>query len=116
MGPQLSRAGPSFSTINHSSFHRRALFDPSHELFEDVIKPAVFPGSYELIEKSRSLGLRQIVITGALDLSVKPLMEHLNITEYVTNRLEFVNGVATGRLLPPIMAAATKASWIRTFH
>ena len=85
------------------------------ELFEDVIKPAVFPGSYELIEKSRSLGLRQVVITGALDLSVKPLMEHLNITEYVTNRLEFVNGVATGRLLPPIMAAATKASWIRTF-
>ena len=87
----------------------------AQELFEDVIKPAVFPGSYELIEKSRSLGLRQVVITGALDLSVKPLMEHLNITEYVTNRLEFVNGVATGRLLPPVMAAATKASWIRTF-
>ena len=87
----------------------------AQELFEDVIKPAVFPGSYELIEKSRSLGLRQVVFTGALDLSVKPLMEHLNITEYVTNRLEFVNGVATGRLLPPVMAAATKASWIRTF-
>lgn len=87
----------------------------AQELFEDVIKPAVFPGAYELIDKSRSLGLRQVVITGALDLSVKPLMEHLNITEYVTNRLEFVNGVATGRLLPPVMAAATKASWIRIF-
>lgn len=87
----------------------------AQELFEDVIKPAVFPGAYELIEKSRNLGLRQIVITGALDLSVKPLMEHLNITEYVTNRLEFVNGLATGRLLPPVMAAATKASWIRVF-
>jgi HAD superfamily hydrolase (TIGR01490 family) len=87
----------------------------AQELFDTVIKPAVFPGAYELIEKSRSLGLRQIVITGALDLSVKPLMEHLNITEYVTNRLEFVNGVATGRLLPPVMAAATKASWIRIF-
>ena len=87
----------------------------AQELFEDVIKPAVFPGSYELIEKSRKLGLRQIVITGALDLSVKPLMEHLGITEYVTNRLEFVNGAATGRLLPPVMAAATKASWIRTY-
>ena len=87
----------------------------ANELFVDVIKPAVFPGAFELIEKSRSLGLRQVVITGALDLSVKPLMEHLGITEYVTNRLEFVNGVATGRLLPPVMAAATKASWIRTF-
>jgi phosphoserine phosphatase len=26
-----------------------------------------------------------------------------------------VKGVATGRLLPPVMAAATKASWIRTY-
>jgi len=75
----------------------------AQELFEDVIKPAVFPGTYELIEKSRKLGLRQVVITGALDLSVKPLMEHLGITEYVTNRLEFVNGMATGRLLPKRM-------------
>ena len=85
------------------------------DLFLSVLKPAVFPGSYELLEKSRSLGLRQVVVTGALDVSVKPLMEHLGIEEYVANRLEFVNGVATGRLLPPVMAAATKASWIRVF-
>jgi HAD superfamily hydrolase (TIGR01490 family) len=87
----------------------------AEELFEDVLKPAIFPGAFELIEKSRSLGLRQIVVTGALDLSVIPLMKHLGIQDYVTNRLEFVNGVATGRLLPPVVAAATKASWIRTF-
>ncbi len=87
----------------------------AQELFETVLRPAVFPGTYELIGKSRSLGLRQVVVTGALDVSVKPLMEHLGITEYVANRLEFVSGVATGRLLPPVMAAATKASWIRTF-
>ena len=87
----------------------------AHELFEDVIKPAVFPGTYELIDKSKKLGLRQVVITGALDISVAALMKHLGITEYVTNRLEFVNGIATGRLLPPVMAAATKASWIRTY-
>jgi len=87
----------------------------AEELLEDVLKPGVFPGTYELIEKSRSLGLRQVVVTGALDVSVKPLMEHLGITEYVANHLEFVNGIATGRLLPPVMAAATKASWIRIF-
>jgi phosphoserine phosphatase len=59
--------------------------------------------------------LRQVVVTGALDVSVTPLMAHLGITDFVSNRLEFVNGIATGRLLPPVMAAATKASWIRTF-
>ena len=87
----------------------------SQELFDSLIKPAVFPGAYELVEKSRSLGLRQVVVTGALDVSVKPLMDHFGITDFVCNRLEFVNGVATGRLLPPVMAAATKASWIRIF-
>jgi HAD superfamily hydrolase (TIGR01490 family) len=87
----------------------------AEELFEDVLKPAIFPGAFELIEKSRSLGLRQVVVTGALDLSVTPLMKYLGIEDYVANRLEFVNGVATGRLLPPVLAAATKASWIRTF-
>jgi len=87
----------------------------AEELFEDILKPAVFPGAFELIEKSRSLGLRQVVVTGALDLSVTPLMKYLGIEDYVANRLEFVNGVATGRLLPPVLAAATKASWIRTF-
>ena len=33
----------------------------------------------------------------------------------MTNRLEFVDGYATGRLLPPMMAAATKASWMRIY-
>ena len=85
------------------------------ELFETVLKPAVFPGAFELIEKSRSLGLRQVVVTGALDFSVAPLMEYLGVDDFVANRLEFVNGVATGRLLPPVLASATKASWIRTY-
>ena len=85
------------------------------ELFETVLRPAVFPGTFELIRKSKSLGLRQVVVTGALDISVEPLMRHLGITDYAANRLEFVNGVATGRLLPPVLASATKASWIRTY-
>ena len=87
----------------------------ANELFATVLKPAVFPGALELIEKSRSLGLRQVVVTGALDFSVKQLMEYLGIQDYVASRLEFVNGEATRRLLPPVLAAATKASWIRTF-
>ena len=85
------------------------------ELFENAIRPSIFPGSYSLIDKSKQLGLRQVLVTGALDLTVEPLAKHLGIDDYVTNRLEFVDGAATGRLLPPVMAAATKASWMRTY-
>lgn len=85
------------------------------ELFETTIKPSIYPGAYTLIAKSKELGLRQVLVTGALDITVEPLARHLKIDEYVTNRLEFVDGYATGRLLPPVMAAATKASWIRIY-
>jgi HAD superfamily hydrolase (TIGR01490 family) len=87
----------------------------AEELFENVIRPSIFPGAYELIDKSRRLGLRQVLVTGALDLTVRPLARHLGIDDAVTNRLEYVDGKATGRLLPPIMAAATKASWMRVY-
>ncbi|MCS6885071.1 MAG: HAD family phosphatase [Acidobacteriota bacterium] len=87
----------------------------SKELFEKVLRPNVFPGAKELISKSRSLGLRQVVVTGAIDLMIKDLMEYLEVDDFVANRLEFVNGRATGRLLPPVMASATKAMWIRQY-
>ena len=87
----------------------------AEDLFEEVIRPSIYPGTLELLDTSRTLGLRQVVVTGALDLTIQPLLRHLGISEYVANRLEFVDGRATGRLKPPVMASATKASWIRTY-
>lgn len=87
----------------------------SEELFEEVLKPAIFEGTPDLIAKSKKLGHRQVVVTGALDFSVAPLCEYLGIDDFAANRLEFVNGYATGRLLPPVMASATKATWIREY-
>ena len=102
-----------FQSYKGESIDRLRFF--SEELFEDVLKPAIFAGTLDLIEKSRKLGHRQIVITGALDFSMKPLIDYLGVDDFVANRLEFVNGYATGRLLPPVMASATKARWIREY-
>jgi HAD superfamily hydrolase (TIGR01490 family) len=87
----------------------------SEDMFEDVIKPSIYPGTLDLLEKSRSMGLRQVVVTGALDITIQPLLRYLGIEDYAANRLEFSDGKATGRLVPPVMASATKASWIRTY-
>jgi len=87
----------------------------SEELFEEVLKPAIFPGTPELIAQSKKIGQRQVVLTGALDFTIKRLMDYLEIDDYKANRLEFVNGYATGRILPPVMASATKAKWIREY-
>ena len=87
----------------------------SDELFEEVLKPAIYNGTPELIAQGKKIGQRQVVLTGALDFTIARLMDHLGIDDYVANRLEFVNGYATGRVLPPVMASATKAKWIREY-
>jgi HAD superfamily hydrolase (TIGR01490 family) len=87
----------------------------SEELFEEVLKPAIYDGTPELIAQSKKIGQRQVVLTGALDFTIEHLMDYLGIEDYKANRLEFVNGYATGRVLPPVMASATKAKWIREF-
>ena len=87
----------------------------SEELFEDVLKPAIYPGTRELIAQSKKIGQRQVVISGALDFTIEKLVEYLGIDECAANRLEFVNGYATGRILPPVMASATKAKWMREY-
>lgn len=85
------------------------------ELFETTLKPAIFDGTFDLIKQSKKNGHRQVVLTGALDFTIEKLMDYLGIDDYVANRLEFVNGYATGRVLPPVMASATKAAWIREY-
>jgi HAD superfamily hydrolase (TIGR01490 family) len=87
----------------------------SDELFEEVLKPAIYDGTPELIAQGKKIGHRQVVLTGALDFTIARLVDHLGIDDYVANRLEFVNGYATGRVLPPVMASATKAKWIREY-
>ncbi len=100
---------------SYAGFSKDRLRYFSDELFEDVLKPAIYEGTPELIAQGKKIGQRQVVLTGALDFTIERLMDHLGIDDYVANRLEFVNGYATGRVLPPVMASATKAKWIREY-
>ena len=102
-----------FQSYKGESTDRLRFF--AEELFEDVLKPAIYAGTAELIAQGKKIGQRQVVLTGALDFTIDKLMGHLGIDDYVANRLEFVNGYATGRVLPPVMASATKAKWIREY-
>jgi HAD superfamily hydrolase (TIGR01490 family) len=87
----------------------------AEDLFEQVLQPALFPGAAELIERSRAMGLRQVLVTGAFDLALGPFLDALGIEQWATNRLDVVDGKATGRLVPPVMAGAAKAAWIRSY-
>jgi HAD superfamily hydrolase (TIGR01490 family) len=81
----------------------------SEEVFDSVIRPRIFLGTVDLIEKCKAAGYRIVLVTGSLDVTVAPLARYLGADDAITNRLEMKDGYATGKLLRPVVAGPTKA-------
>jgi HAD superfamily hydrolase (TIGR01490 family) len=87
----------------------------AEELFEDVIEPNIYPRAKDLVDESRRAGVRQVLISGALDFTLRPLARYLGVDELIANQLEFDGGYATGKLAKPFVAGATKAEIMRQY-
>lgn len=100
---------------NYKGFSEDRLIVLGEEIFEKVIKPNIFDGAQDLINRSKSRGVHQVLVTGAIDHVTKPLAEYLGVDAWVANTLEVKDHVATGRLVQPMIAGANKAQWIRRY-
>ena len=83
------------------------------EVFASVLKPALFPAAASLVEKSRAAGHEVVFVSGALDWIVKLLADHFGGGGVIANRLEMKAGIATGKLLKPVVAGPEKARIVR---
>ena len=52
-----------------------------------------------------------ILVSQGLDHVMRPLANHLGVSRLVSNRLEFRGGVATGRLLDPVIRPRSPLAW-----
>ena len=91
------------------------LLEFAEDHFEKVLRPNIFPGAKELVDSGQKKGLRQVIVSGSVDFMVAPLARHLEIDDIITNRLELRNGVATGKLVKPVVAGANKARFIQEY-
>jgi HAD superfamily hydrolase (TIGR01490 family) len=95
--------------------HRDRLIGLADDLFEVTLKPSIYPQAQTLIDTTRALGYRNILVTGTLDFTIRPIALHFGFEEVICNRLEFKNHVATGRVLPPLLAQDEKARRIKEY-
>jgi HAD superfamily hydrolase (TIGR01490 family) len=82
------------------------------DVFEDIVEPRIFRGAQELIDQCHIAGQRVVLVTGSLDHVIQHLAEYLGADAYITNRLEFKDGIATGKLMRPVVAGPEKAGII----
>ncbi|MDP9036009.1 MAG: HAD-IB family hydrolase [Myxococcota bacterium] len=83
------------------------------EVFDSVIKRALYPGARDLVQRCRAEGHEVVLVSGALDFLMERLAKHLGATGFLANRLEIKDGYATGKLLRPIVAGPEKARLVR---
>src|SRR5229473_2378558 len=84
-------------------------------LSEDRLKPAIFPKARDLIEEARRSGCKIVLVTGALDFTVRPLLKYLQADDMIANKMQYVGGIATGKVIPPIIEGANKAYAVREY-
>jgi HAD superfamily hydrolase (TIGR01490 family) len=91
------------------------LFELADDLCEKVLAPAVFPGARDIIDECRRAGCKIVLCTGAIDITMRPLARWLGADDLIANSLQFVEGFATGKVIPPIVEGAHKARRIRDY-
>lgn len=83
------------------------------EVFDRVIRPAVYPSARDLVRRSLDAGHDVIFVSGTLDFILQRVADYFEATEFIANRLELKKGTATGKLLKPVVAGPEKARLIR---
>jgi len=91
------------------------LIELSQDLCDKVLKPAVYPGALDIIAECRKAGCKIVLCTGAIDITMRPLVDYLGADDLIANSLQFVEGFATGKVIPPIVEGANKANRVREY-
>jgi phosphoserine phosphatase len=74
------------------------------EYWHNVLRERVLADGVSLLRSARAEGKRVVLLADSVEPVVQPLVEHLRcVDDYVCNRLEMRDGLATGKLLDPVV-------------
>jgi fatty acyl-CoA reductase len=73
------------------------------EEFEYKLKPLLKEEGMRRLKALQATGADVVLVSQGLDHVMRPLARHLGVRWIIANRLDFRNGVATGRLLSPVI-------------
>ena len=83
--------------------------------FDDVLCNFIFPEIVDIINEHKSKSRELLIISNAADIFVKRVADFLGIKNYISTRLETINGKFTGKILGNIVYGKNKADFIKEF-
>jgi long-chain acyl-CoA synthetase len=82
------------------------------EYFEYFLKPRLQEKAVDALRLAPTGGQQIVLVGQSLDHVLRPLARHLGVQHFIANRMEFRNGIATGRLLCPVVRPRGPFAWI----
>ncbi len=73
------------------------------EYFHYFLKPVLKQAGVGKLKEAMAAGGDVVLVSHGLDHIVRPLANHLGVERILSNRLDFRDGLATGRLLDPVI-------------
>jgi len=73
------------------------------EFFHYYLKPRLKPAGAERLQALLAAGSDVVLVSQGLDHIMRPLAKHFGVRRILSNRLDFREGLATGRLLDPVI-------------
>src|SRR5215470_13451528 len=73
------------------------------EYFQYQLKPRLKQEGVRRLKEAIDSGAEVVLVSQGLDFVMRPLAQHLGAKWMVANRLDFRDGIATGRLLEPVI-------------
>ncbi len=85
----------------------------SREYVERFLRDAVTPVGSRLLREARRAGYHVVLLSEHLEWMAAPLAEELGVEDLLCNRMEVRRGLATGRLLDPVIGPSPSLGWLR---
>jgi hypothetical protein len=73
------------------------------EFFEYFLKPRLKSAGVEQLRQRVASGQSVVLVSQGLDHVMRPLAKYLGVERIISNRLDFRDGICTGRLLDPVI-------------
>lgn len=80
------------------------------DIDEAYARMPLMPGALDIVRELKKMNHRVAIVSGGFDLLAERYERDLGgVDALIVNELEFENGICTGRIVPPVVDAASKA-------
>lgn len=86
------------------------------EYWSTILRKEIYHDGVELLKRARREGNRVVLIADSLEQILQPLAAEIDcVDDYVCNHLEFRSGLATGRLIDPVIGGHDSGVWLSEY-